>query len=43
MGISSSHSRPTLPENVPFNGLLYAKLQTILLCGDEHEGNNVAR
>ena len=28
--------------NLPFNGLLYAELQVILLYSQKHEGNHVA-
>jgi hypothetical protein len=43
MGIYLSHLCSTSAEHVPFNGLGYAKFQTILLYSEEYVGKNIAR
>jgi hypothetical protein len=43
MGLSSSHSRPTMHKSLPLNGLLYVQLQIILLYSQEDECDRATR
>jgi hypothetical protein len=40
MGVRSSHYRPTVYTNLPFDGLVYVRLQIILLHSQKHESND---
>ena len=42
MGLHSSRPCPSIHKNLPFDGLLYTKLQVIFLYGHKHEHNDAA-
>jgi hypothetical protein len=43
MGLCFFHSRLTMHKNLPYDGLFYVQLQTILLNSEEYECNRAAR
>ena len=42
MGLNSSHPPFALHKDLPFNGLLYAELQIIILYSQKHDGHRAA-